>query len=104
MRRYERGKDAGIDTRGRAHTYTAGHSAPPAGKDARRSQPIATHNAPPSRTRRLVRRMAQRVAILVALLILFYATSLHGVSIRTFVLAALLVMSLYWVFQGWLKA
>jgi len=51
-----------------------------------------------------MRRMAQRVAILIALLILFYATSLHGISIRTFVLAALLVLSLYWVFQGWLKA
>ncbi len=51
-----------------------------------------------------MRRMAQRVAILVALLILFYATSLHGISVRTLVLAVLLVLSLYWVFQGWLKA
>ncbi len=98
------GKDAGIDTRGRAHTYTAGHGVPPAGGDARRSQPVANHNAPPSRTRRLMRRTAQRVAILVALLVLFYATSLHGISVRTFVLAGLLVLSLYWIFQGWLKA
>jgi hypothetical protein len=98
------GKDAGIDTRGRAHTYTAGHGAPPVGGDARRLQPVASHDAPPSRTRRFMRRMAQRVAVLVALLVLFYATSLHGISVRTLVLAVLLMLSLYWVFQGWLKA
>ena len=97
-------KDAGIDTRGRVYTYTAGQGGRRGDGDARRSQPVATHYAPPSRTRRLMRRIVQRVAILVALLVLFYATSLHGISVRTFVLAGLLVLSLYWIFQGWLKA
>ncbi len=48
----------------------------------------------------LARRVAQRVAVLVALLILYYATSLHGVSIRTLVLAGVLVLGLYGIFKG----
>ena len=47
-----------------------------------------------------LRRVAQRVAVVVALLILYYATSLHGVSMRTLVLAGVLVLGLYWVFKG----
>ena len=92
--------DAGVGTRGRTHTYTAGqgtaNAAPPA--------PRGASAQGQSRARRFMRRVVQRVAVLVALLILFYATSLHGVSARTFVLAAALVLSLYWVFKGWLKA
>ena len=49
---------------------------------------------------RLLRRAAQRVAVVVALLILYYATSLHGVSMRTLVLAGVLVLGLYWLFKG----
>ena len=48
----------------------------------------------------LLRRAAQRAAVVVALLILYYATSLHGVSLRTLVLAGVLVLGLYWVFKG----
>ena len=48
----------------------------------------------------LLRRAVQRVAVVVALLILYYATSLHGVSMRTLVLAGVLVLGLYWVFKG----
>ena len=59
--------------------------------------------APPrryeSRLRLLARRAAQRVAVLVALLILFYATSIHGISLRTFILAGVLVLCLYWLFK-----
>jgi len=91
--------DAGVEARDRAHTFTAGHgSGAPRPADVRQ----AGGTPPASRSRRLMRRVAQRLAILVALLILFYATSLHGISVRTFVLAALLVLSLYWVFKGWL--
>lgn len=50
--------------------------------------------------RRLRRHIVQRVAILLALLILFYATSLHGVSSRTFILVGILALFLYWVFKG----
>ena len=53
-----------------------------------------------SRGAGLLRRAAQRVAVVVALLILYYATSLHGVSMRTLVLAAVLVLGLYWIFKG----
>jgi hypothetical protein len=53
-----------------------------------------------SRGRGLLRRAAQRVAVVVALLILYYATSLHGVSMRTLVLAGVLVLGLYWLFKG----
>ena len=48
----------------------------------------------------LARRVAQRVAVLVALLILYYATSLHGVSVRTLVLAGVLMLILYGIFKG----
>ncbi len=50
-----------------------------------------------------MRLVARRVAVLLALLVIFYATSLHGLSVRTLALAALLLLSLYWVFQGMLK-
>ena len=53
-----------------------------------------------SRGRVLLRRAAQRVAVVVALLILYYATSLHGVSMRTLVLAGVLVLGLYWMSKG----
>jgi hypothetical protein len=49
--------------------------------------------------RRLVRFIVQRVAILMALMILYYATSLHGVSVRTFILAGALILFLYWLFK-----
>jgi hypothetical protein len=49
---------------------------------------------------RLARRLAQRVAVLVALFILYYATSLHGVSLRTLVLVGVLVLGLYGIFKG----
>lgn len=52
-----------------------------------------------SRLRLLVRRAAQRIAVLVALLILFYATSIHGISLRTFILAGVLVLCLSWLFK-----
>ncbi len=52
-----------------------------------------------SRRRRLKRYLFQRLAVVVALLILFYATSLHGFGMRTVVLAALLVLALYWLFR-----
>jgi len=52
-----------------------------------------------SRRRRLKRYLFQRLAVVVALLILFYATSLHGFGTRTVVLAALLVLALYWLFR-----
>lgn len=55
-----------------------------------------------SQGRRLVRYVVQRLAVLMALLILFYATSLHGVSIRTFILAGALVLFLYWIFKDML--
>ena len=57
-------------------------------------------NPRPSRGAGLLRRAVQRVAVVVALLILYYATSLHGVSMRTLVLAGVLVLGLYWVFKG----
>jgi hypothetical protein len=53
-----------------------------------------------SRGAGFLRRVAQRVAVVVALLILYYATSLHGVSLRTLVLAGVLVLGLYGVFKG----
>ena len=53
-----------------------------------------------SRGRGLLRRATQRVAVVVALLILYYATSLHGVSMRTLVLVGVLVLGLYWLFKG----
>ncbi len=52
-----------------------------------------------SRRRRLKRYIFQRLAVVVALLILFYATSLHGLGMRTLVLAGLLVLALYWLFR-----
>jgi hypothetical protein len=60
------------------------------------------HRQPPrlSRGAGLLRGAAQRVAVVVALLILYYATSLHGVSMRTLVLAGVLVLGLYWLFRG----
>jgi hypothetical protein len=60
------------------------------------------HRQPPRlfRGARLLRRAAQRVAVVGALLILYYATSLHGVSMRTLVLAGVLVLGLYWMFKG----
>ena len=48
----------------------------------------------------LLRRAAQRVAVVGALLILYYATSLHGVSMRTLVLAGVLILGLYWMSKG----
>jgi len=53
-----------------------------------------------SATRRYLRLVSQRIAILVALLILYYATSLHGISARTFILAGVLILFLYWAFKG----
>lgn len=53
-----------------------------------------------SRLRLLARRAAQRIAVVAALLILFYATSIHGISLRTFILAGVLILSLYWMFKG----
>lgn len=53
-----------------------------------------------SALRRYGRYVAQRIAVLIALLILFYATSLHGISSRTIILAGILVAFLYWVFKG----
>ena len=53
-----------------------------------------------SQGRGLLRRAAQHVAVVGALLILYYATSLHGVSMRTLVLAGVLVLGLYWLFKG----
>lgn len=53
-----------------------------------------------SALRRYGRYVAQRLAVLMALLILFYATSLHGISSRTFILVGILVAFLYWVFKG----
>lgn len=52
-----------------------------------------------SRLRRLARRAGRRAAVLVALFILYYATSLHGVSLRTLVLVGVLVLFLYWLFK-----
>lgn len=53
-----------------------------------------------SALRRYGRYVAQRLAVLVALLILYYATSLHGISSRTIVLVGVLLVFLYWVFKG----
>jgi hypothetical protein len=64
------------------------------------ARPPVSTGAGETRMRRYLRRVAQRVAALLALLILFYATSLHGISSRTFVLAGVLVLFLYWVFKG----
>lgn len=64
------------------------------------SVPAQTPQRPESFARRLRRHIVQRLAILLALLILFYATSLHGLSSRTFILAGLLLLFLYWVFKG----
>ena len=63
--------------------------------DRRHRQPLRL-----SRGAGLLRRAARRVAVVVALLILYYATSLHGVSMRTLVLAGVLVLGLYWIFKG----
>ncbi len=52
-----------------------------------------------SRRQRLKRYLFQRLAVVVALLIVFYATSLHGLGTRTIVLAGLLVLALYWLFR-----
>lgn len=49
--------------------------------------------------RRLARRAGRRLAVLAALFILYYATSLHGVSLRTLVLVGVLLLFLYWVFK-----
>ncbi len=67
--------------------------------------PTRQGKTPPaaSPVRRLLRRAARRVAALLALLILFYATSLHGVSLRTLVLAGILILCLYWVFKNHLS-
>jgi len=46
------------------------------------------------------RYLVRRVALAVALLILFYATSLHGVSLRTLVLVGVLVLALYGLFRN----
>jgi len=46
------------------------------------------------------RYVARRVALVVALLILFYATSLHGLSLRTLVLVGVLVLALYGLFRN----
>ncbi len=77
------------------------------GASTRRGGPSArgasrTARAVPGETalRRFVRFVLQRVAVVVALLILFYATSLHGISIRTFILAAIEILFLYWIFRG----
>jgi hypothetical protein len=59
----------------------------------------APQRPPRSAGRRLVRFVVQRLAIVMALMILYYATSLHGVSIRTFVLAGALILFLYWLFK-----
>lgn len=56
-----------------------------------------------SKSRRFMRYVLRRVAVLVALLILFYATSLHGISLRTFILAGLLILALYWLFRDTLR-
>jgi hypothetical protein len=65
------------------------------------AQATAPQTAPgESRLRRWRRRVVQRLAVLLALLILFYATSLHGISSRTFILVGVLVLFLYWVFKG----
>jgi hypothetical protein len=47
-----------------------------------------------------MRRAVRHVAVVVALLILYYATALHGLSLRTLVLAGVLVLGLYWMFKG----
>jgi len=91
--------DARAGMRERTRTFTAGHDG---GNHMSRGVRQAGGTPPVSRSRRFMRRAARRVAILAALLILFYATSLHGISVRTFVLATLLVLSLYWIFKGWL--
>ncbi len=52
--------------------------------------------------RRVRRHIVQRVAILLALLILFYSTSLHGIGTRTFLLAGILILFLYWLFKDML--
>ena len=52
-----------------------------------------------SRARRFARRAARRLAALVALLILFYATSLHGIGLRTLVLTVILLGCMYWLFR-----
>jgi hypothetical protein len=57
---------------------------------------------PRSAGRRLVRFIVQRLAILMALMILYYGTSLHGVSVRTFILAGALILFLYWLFKDML--
>jgi hypothetical protein len=97
-------EDSGV--RGGAHTFTAGRGSDTPARDTPvRGAPrprAGTAARPNSRARGVLRRVVQRIAVLVALLILFYATSLHGVSARTFVLAGLLVLSLYWIFKGWL--
>ena len=62
-------------------------------------RPGETVPAGQSRGRRLARYLARRAAVLVALLILFYATSLHGINARTFILAGILVIFLYWLFK-----
>lgn len=96
-------EDSGV--RGDAHMFTAGRGSDTPARDTPvrgALQPRAGAARPDSRARRVLRRVVQRLAVLVALLILFYATSLHGVSARTFVLAGLLVLSLYWIFKGWL--
>jgi hypothetical protein len=64
-------------------------------------QSIAAPAASP--LRRLLRRAARRVAALLALLILFYATSLHGVSLRTLILVGILILCLYWIFKNHLS-
>ncbi len=45
------------------------------------------------------RYVVRRMALAVALLILFYATSLHGFSLRTLVLVGILVLALYGLFH-----
>lgn len=64
---------------------------------SRRQSPAAGREQ--SVMRRFARLAARRLAVLAALLILFYATSLHGVGLRTFILAGILLLFLYWVFK-----
>ncbi len=91
--------DAGTGTSERAYTYTAGQGTANAAPETMQRDSVVRQQ---TRSRRFMRRAVQRIALLVALLILFYATSLHGISARTFVLAGVLVLSLYWIFKGWL--
>lgn len=91
MRRGNSGAGGGARVRPRAYTASQAHGGA--------MQATARQD---TRMRRFVRRVMQRVAIVIALLVLFYATSLHGINSRTFILAGALALFLYWVFKGWL--